>query len=164
MFLFKLSTGKCLLHTGDFRASPDMEEYPEFWNNDIHTIYLDTTYLSSRYEFLTQSDSIQEILTQCHTFVREAASSSGKPLIICGAYKVGKEKVWLRIAQEFEYKVWVDKERYKAMQCIQNKDILDCLTRFAKDANIHILPLGSLSYQVLSISNFLWFFLSEFFI
>lgn len=44
MFLFKLSNNKCILHTGDFRANPLMEEYPEFWNHEISTIYLDTTY------------------------------------------------------------------------------------------------------------------------
>lgn len=148
MFIFKLSSGKCILHTGDFRASAEMEEYPEFWNNDIHTIYLDTTYLTSRYEFQTQSDSINELLVQCHTFVNASVSSSGKPLIICGAYKVGKEKVWLRIAQEFDYKVWVDDGRRKAMECIKNEDILGVLTRFAYDANIHVLPLGNVSYQV----------------
>lgn len=148
MFLFKLSTGKCILHVGDFRASPEMEEYPEFWNNDIHTIYLDTTYLSSRYEFLTQLDSINEVVEQCRKFITSSACSSGKPLIICGAYKVGKEKVWLRIAQEFNYKVWVDDERRKALQCIQNNEIMEVLTRSATDANIHVLPLGNVSYQV----------------
>lgn len=148
MFIFKLPSGKCILHTGDFRASAEMEEYPEFWNNNIHTIYLDTTYLTSRYEFLTQSDSINELLMQCHKFVDASVSSSGKPLIICGAYKVGKEKVWLRIAQEFDYKVWMDDERRKAMDCIRNEDILGVVTRYVNDANIHVLPLGNVSYQV----------------
>lgn len=148
MFLFKLKTGKCILHTGDFRASSDMEEYPEFWNNDIHTIYLDTTYLSSRYEFATQSDSIDLIVKHCREFVSCSSSSAGKPLIICGAYKIGKEKVWLRIAQEFGYKVWIDNERRKAMQCIQNDEIFNVLTQFAKDGQIHVLPLGNISYKV----------------
>lgn len=148
LFLFKLKTGKCILHTGDFRASPDMEEYPEFWNNDIHTIYLDTTYLSSKYEFPTQLESISGIIQFCREFVKSSTSSSGKHLIICGAYKVGKEKVWLRIAQEFNYKVWIDNERHKAMQCIQNDEINEVLTRHAKDASIHVLPLGNISYPV----------------
>lgn len=148
MFLFKLKTGRCILHTGDFRASPDMEEYPEFWNNDIDTIYLDTTYLSSKYDFFTQSDSIMLTLKYCREFVQSCTSSSTKHLIICGAYKVGKEKVWLRIAQDFNYKVWIDDERHKVMQCIQNEEINAVLTRHAKDANIHVLTLGNISYQV----------------
>lgn len=148
MFLFKLKTGKCILHTGDFRASADMEEYPEFWNNDVHTIYLDTTYLSSRYEFDTQSDSIDKIVRYCREFVKTCSSSSGKPLIVCGAYKIGKEKVWLRIAQELGYKVWIDPERRKAMQCIQNEEIFNVLTQFVKDASIHVLSLMNTSYKV----------------
>lgn len=148
MLLFKLRTGKCILHTGDFRASPDMEEYPEFWNNEIDTIYLDTTYLSSKYEFPTQSDSVALITLYCREFIKSSLSSSGKHLIICGAYKIGKEKVWLRIAQEFNYKVWIDSERRKVMQCIQNEEISKVITRDARDASIHILPLGNISYQV----------------
>lgn len=155
MFLFKLKSGKCILHTGDFRASPDMEEYPEFWNNEIHTIYLDTTYLSSKYEFSTQSDSIALIIQHCHEFINSSTSSSGKPLIICGAYKVGKEKVWLRIAQEFNYKVWIDAERQKVIKCIQNAEVSEVLTRLATDASVHVLPLGSISYPVKSF-NKLW--------
>lgn len=153
MFLFRLKTGKCILHTGDFRASAQMEEYPEFWNNQIHTIYLDTTYLSSRYEFCTQSDSINIIIQHCREFINSSISSGGKHLIICGAYKIGKEKVWLRIAQEFNYKVWVDNERNKAMRCIQNNDISAVLTAYAKDASIHILPLGHMSYQVRKLNT-----------
>lgn len=91
MYLFKLRNGKCILHTGDFRASPDMEEYPEFWNNKIDTIYLDTTYLSSKYEFSTQSDSVYTIVQYCREFINSSTSSSGKHLIICGAYKVSRK-------------------------------------------------------------------------
>lgn len=35
------------------------------------------------------------------------------------------------------------------MQCIQNGEITDVLTRYAKDASVHVLALGNISYQVL---------------
>lgn len=148
MFIFKLPNGRCILHTGDFRASPEMEEFAEFWNHDIHTIYLDTTYLSNRYEFATQSESIMQIVDSCTEFFRKSSGTSAKALIICGAYKIGKEKVWLRIAQEFKLKVWVDNERRKALTCINNREINDVLTRAPENAQIHVLPLGNISYQV----------------
>lgn len=105
--------------------------------------------MSSKYEFATQSDSIALIIQHCHDFVNSSTSSSGRPLIICGSYKVGKEKVWLRIAQEFNYRVWIDDERRKVINCIQNAEIPEVLTRLARDASIHILPLGSISYPVI---------------
>lgn len=43
MFMFKLPSSECILHVGDFRASPEMETEPIFWNNHINCIYLDTT-------------------------------------------------------------------------------------------------------------------------
>lgn len=156
MFLFKLKSGKCILHTGDFRASPDMEEYAELWNNQVDMIYLDTTYLSTKYEFQTQSDSIALINQYCHEFIN-SKEIAGNYLILCGAYKIGKEKVWLRIAQEFNCKVWVDKERLKVIQCIQNEDISEVLTTHPKDASIHVLPLGNISYKVYFETNVIQF-------
>ncbi|XP_031639317.1 DNA cross-link repair 1A protein-like isoform X2 [Contarinia nasturtii] len=147
MFLFKFKTGKCILHTGDMRASPTMEEYPEFWNNQIETIYLDTTYLSSKFDFPTQAESIDESIGYCEEFIN--SSSSGTHLIVCGAYKIGKEKVWLRLAQEFNYKVWIDADRHRAMKCIQNDEISSVLTDFITDAQIHVLPISKINYQFL---------------
>lgn len=153
MFLFKLKSGKCILHTGDFRATHEMEEYPELWNNDIDVIYLDTTYLSSKYDFCTQSDSIQTILFECQRFLEAKSGGSAKVLIICGSYKIGKEKIWLKIAQEFGFKVWIDAERRRAIQCIADPSISEVLVDCPTDANIHVIPLGNLGYKVI---QFYW--------
>lgn len=146
MFLFKLATGECILHTGDFRASPDMEEYPEFWNNSVDILYLDTTYLSSKYGFLSQWESVQLAIIESRRFVEENGMSGS--LIVCGAYKIGKEKVWLSIAQARNYKVWIDAERRKALECLNDQSILNVLAECPTKANIHVLSLGNLSYPV----------------
>lgn len=153
MFLFKLSTGKCILHTGDFRASQYMEEHPIFWNNEIDTIYLDTTYLSKHYEFYTQNECIDQIIDMAKIFMNECAGTSTKPLIICGAYKVGKERIWIRLAQELKVKVWISDERRRVVNCMQCPHTEKRLTRDAKDATIHILTLGHVRYPVRRIQQ-----------
>ena len=44
VFIFRLTSGITILHTGEFRASPEMESEAIFWNGRIDKIYLDTTY------------------------------------------------------------------------------------------------------------------------
>lgn len=43
MLLFFLPDGQIVLHTGDFRADPSMETYPELLSCRVQTLYLDTT-------------------------------------------------------------------------------------------------------------------------
>ena len=62
MFLLRLPTGDTILHTGDFRACPDMESDPAFWNlatGRIDRLYLDTTYCQPQYDFPAQELVIQ---------------------------------------------------------------------------------------------------------
>ena len=46
MFLFKSRSGS-YLHVGDFRACPEMEEFPELWQCRVDKLFLDTTYCRS---------------------------------------------------------------------------------------------------------------------
>ena len=43
MFLFKLPTGRRILHTGDFRACEEMEKISILREEPIEAVYLDTT-------------------------------------------------------------------------------------------------------------------------
>ena len=47
---FRLPTGICYLHTGDFRASKLMQAYPLLANNRVNVLYLDTTYFNPKYK------------------------------------------------------------------------------------------------------------------
>lgn len=148
MFFFKLPNGKTILHTGDFRACPEMESYPIFWNNDIDIIYLDTTYFSSRYAFTSQWESIK----RAHECVAEFGNKFNweNCLVVCGSYLIGKEKIWISIASSFNFKVWMDNNRRKVLDCYANDDILSYVVDKATDASLHVLPINKCHYNWLS--------------
>uniref|UniRef100_A0A182MBG0 DNA cross-link repair 1A protein n=1 Tax=Anopheles culicifacies TaxID=139723 RepID=A0A182MBG0_9DIPT len=148
MFLFRLPNGSTMLHTGDFRASPEMEEYPEFWNFPIDCIYLDTTYLSSKYAFKSQWESVADAREAVVTFLKKHIGV--KVLIVCGSYLIGKEKVWLELAMTTGMKVWTEPNRLKALKAIADPQYLSKLVADPLEANIHVLAMNKLSYDELT--------------
>ncbi|XP_049543684.1 uncharacterized protein LOC125956144 [Anopheles darlingi] len=148
MFLFRLPNGTNILHTGDFRASAEMEEYPEFWNYPIDCIYLDTTYLSSKYAFKSQWESVSDARNTVVAFLNKHIGA--KVLIVCGSYLIGKEKVWMELAVATGMKVWTEPNRWKALSAIADPDQLSLLVADPVAANIHVLAMNKLSYDELN--------------
>ncbi|XP_055530788.1 uncharacterized protein LOC129721808 [Wyeomyia smithii] len=145
MFLFQLPDGTNILHTGDFRASADMEEYPEFWNMNIDIVYLDTTYLSSKYAFKSQWESITDVCSQIRSFLDRNIGT--RVLIVCGSYLIGKEKVWAEVATQFNYKVWTEPNRRKALNAIADVEQQKLLIDNPKEADVHVLSINTISYD-----------------
>ncbi|XP_059620604.1 DNA cross-link repair 1A protein-like isoform X2 [Phlebotomus argentipes] len=145
MFFFKLPSGETVLHTGDFRASYAMEMHPIFWNNDVDTIYLDTTYLSSRTVLPSQEESIQSAVEATQTFLTRNIGE--KTLVIVGTYVVGKENVWRTLATHFRLRVWLEAQRRRAVEALGDADLLRLLCEDPRDAQLHVLPLAQLNYD-----------------
>lgn len=66
-------TGQALLHTGDFRFTPAMLDYPPlkpFLQTEMSTcrrlaaVYLDTTYCDPRYRLPTQEDTVNAVVNE----------------------------------------------------------------------------------------------------
>ncbi|KFB47826.1 AGAP010353-PA-like protein [Anopheles sinensis] len=148
MFLFRLVDGTNILHTGDFRASPEMEEYPEFWNMSIDCIYLDTTYLSSKYAFKSQWESVADARETVSAYLKKHIGT--KVLVVCGSYLIGKEKVWTEIAISSNMKVWTEPNRWKALKAIADTNQLSVLVADPKEADIHVLAMNKLTYDDLN--------------
>jgi DNA cross-link repair 1A protein len=92
---FRLLDGTCYLHTGDFRASKQMQTHPLLFNQRVHVLYLDTTYCNPRYKFPSKEDVLSYVVRITKDFLRKQP----KTLIVVGSYSIGKECVYLAIAK-----------------------------------------------------------------
>ncbi|XP_053307053.1 DNA cross-link repair 1A protein isoform X2 [Spea bombifrons] len=137
LLLFVLPNGTAVLHTGDFRADPSMEEYPALIGRRIYSLYLDTTYCSPEYSFPPQQDTIQFAANTAF----EMVTLYPRTLIVCGTYSVGKEKVFLAIADVLGCKVSMSQDKYKTMLCLESEDIRSLVTTDWHSTGLHVLPM-----------------------
>eukprot|EP01041_Mallomonas_annulata_P004781 gene4781-9512_t len=158
VLLFTFKDGKQVLHTGDFRWSRALLKSSQSWKDlaasggDMSSVstrsplvvYLDTTYCDTKYDFPPQDTALQAVV-QC---VREELSKGGSPLFIFGAYGIGKERVYMTVAEELDMMVFVDKTRWRGMLCFDwPAHKLARLTTDASLASIWVAPLGQINFK-----------------
>ncbi|KAL6094992.1 dclre1a [Pungitius sinensis] len=145
MLLFLLPDGQTVLHTGDFRADPSMETYPELLGCRVQTLYLDTTYCSPEYTFPRQ----QEVINFAANTAFELVTLNPRTLVVCGSYSVGKEKVFLALADVLGSKVCLSRDKYNTMCCLESEQVKESITTDWKAAQVHVLPMMQLSFKKL---------------
>ncbi|XP_072229600.1 DNA cross-link repair 1A protein [Leuresthes tenuis] len=145
MLLFLLPDGQIVLHTGDFRADPSMETYPELLGYRVQTLYLDTTYCSPEYTFPRQ----QEVINFAASTAFELVTLKPRTLVVCGSYSVGKEKVFLALAETLGSKVCLSRDKYNTMCCLESKQVRERITTDWMAAQVHVLPMMQLSFKKL---------------
>ncbi|CAH2263669.1 jg10936 [Pararge aegeria aegeria] len=149
MLVFTLPNGKSLLHTGDCRASPTMESAPVFWNKDMHTIYLDTTYCNPRYDFPTQDQSLEMaiyILRQKKMALEKIGKQFSSVLIVCGTYTIGKEKFFLGMARRVGCSVWACPEKDRVLQAVEGHSFSHSTPQACQ---LHVVPMRDLTHEKL---------------
>ncbi|XP_063261354.1 DNA cross-link repair 1A protein [Prinia subflava] len=143
MILFYLPSGAVVLHTGDFRADPSMERYPALMGQQIHTLYLDTTYCSPEYTFPSQ----QEVIQFAVNIAFETVTLNPRTLVVCGTYSIGKEKVFLAIAEVLGSKASVSRDKYKTLQCLESAAVNSLISVDWKGTLLHVLPMMQINFK-----------------
>ncbi|XP_036988798.2 DNA cross-link repair 1A protein [Artibeus jamaicensis] len=142
MILCYLPNGNVILHTGDFRADPSMER-SLLAGRTVHTLYLDTTYCSPEYCFPSQQEVIQFAISTAF----EAVTVNPWTLVVCGTYSIGKEKVFLAIAEVLGSKVGMSREKYKTLQCLNIPEMNSFITTDMCSALVHLLPMMQINFK-----------------
>ncbi|MBV97466.1 DNA cross-link repair 1A protein, partial [Eschrichtius robustus] len=142
MILFYLPNGYVILHTGDFRADPTMER-SLLAGQKVHTLYLDTTYCSPEYSFPSQQEVIQFAVNTAF----ETVTLNPRALVVCGTYSIGKEKVFLAIADVLGSKVGMSKEKYNTLQCFNIPEINSLITTDMCNSLVHLLPMMQINFK-----------------
>ncbi|XP_029540311.2 DNA cross-link repair 1A protein isoform X1 [Oncorhynchus nerka] len=143
MLLLFLPDGQTVLHTGDFRADPSMEAYHELLSCRVQTLYLDTTYCSPEYTFPTQ----QEVINLAANTAFTCVTLNPRTLVVCGSYSVGKEKVFLALAEVLGSKVCLSRDKFNTMCCLESERIRQLITTDWKAAQVHVLPMMQLTFK-----------------
>ncbi|XP_039285077.1 DNA cross-link repair protein SNM1-like isoform X2 [Nilaparvata lugens] len=145
MLLFQLRTGQNYLHVGDFRANTEMESYPELKQLRIHKLFLDTTYCKPAYTFPSQQSVIDDVLK----IVKTEFMMNPRTLIVVGSYLIGKEKVFMAIAEEFDCRIWAEPSKLKIFDCIESKELKKRVTSEASLAQVHVVSMAHLEIHKL---------------
>ena len=136
MFLFTLPNGQKVLHTGDFRAEPDVIKFMKPFAPVDH-LFIDCTYATAKVKFFTRKE--------CTDFaVRVAQETIDKNgLVLIGTYTLGKEECAISIAKQTGQKIFPCKERQDSIKSlIACKWCSDDIFTFEPDkAKIHLISI-----------------------
>ncbi|KAF6775889.1 hypothetical protein AHF37_05866 [Paragonimus kellicotti] len=161
MFLFRLPrTNQFILHTGDFRFNLSMLNPPsplaDFVSqgdshrqlpSQLHSIYLDTTYCSSQYDFPTQ----EQIISAAIKVTREQLRKNSNTVVVCGMYTIGKERFVNGLADELNLRIWLPAKQSKLINMAATHGCPVCISLTKrtvsnpKRAQLHAVPMGQLN-------------------
>jgi DNA cross-link repair 1A protein len=152
MFLFEVGKRR-ILHVGDFRWNRQvmMQQAPlrAFASQQmiLDEIFLDTTYCNPKYTLPTQEETIAATIAFVEKDIQDTGS---KTLHLCGAYTIGKERIYLSVAERFGWKVYVDKARFRILSALNwPKERMALLTTRKEEACLWVVPLGHINMKKL---------------
>lgn len=153
MFLFEVGKRR-ILHVGDFRWNRQlMTQYAPLrafstLQYRLDDLFLDTTYCDAKYTLPTQAEAIQATIEVAEREWQQSQARGKRALFLFGAYTIGKERIYLSVAERLDCKVYVDKPRYKILSALNwPRERMARLTTNKDETNLWVVPLGHINFK-----------------
>ncbi|KAL7553827.1 hypothetical protein ACHAWF_017172 [Thalassiosira exigua] len=153
MFLFEVGN-RTILHVGDFRweralmmQAPQLRAFRDSIRLD--ELFLDTTYCNKKYTLPTQDEAIRAAIEVAQSEMEMSKKDTKmKTLFLFGSYTIGKEKIYLSVAEHLKQKVYVDSRRYRILSSLEwPKERMNIFTTRKSETNLWVVPLGSVNFK-----------------
>jgi DNA cross-link repair 1A protein len=153
MFLFEVGKRR-VLHVGDFRWNRDlmMKCAPlrafSMLQVRLDDLLLDTTYCDEKYTLPTQAEAIRATIEIAEKEWELSKRRGQRALLLFGAYTIGKERIYLSVAERLQLKVYVDKRRYRILSALNwSKECMSILTTNPEASCLWVVPLGHINFK-----------------
>lgn len=154
MFLFQVGK-RTILHVGDFRwhreqmlRNAPLKALSQKNPQQLDDLFLDTTYCNERYNLPSQDVAIKVAIEYAVREVEQAKQKKERLLLIFGAYTIGKERMFLSVAERLGLKVYVDSQRFKVLSALEwPKERLAMLTTKKDESNLWVVPMGHINMK-----------------
>jgi hypothetical protein len=153
MFLFEVGKRK-ILHVGDFRWDREvmLKQSPiqafVTGRDVLDELFFDTTYCNEKYSLPTQQEAIHATIDAVEKELLLAKKRGTKTLFLFGSYTIGKERIYLSVAERFGMKVFVDTRRYRILSALTwPKERMEIFTTNKAEACIWVVPLGHVNFK-----------------
>ncbi|KAL7521278.1 hypothetical protein ACHAWX_005956 [Stephanocyclus meneghinianus] len=153
MFVFEVGNKK-ILHVGDFRwnhafmmAMPQLRAFSNMTPR-LDEIFLDTTYCDPKYTLPTQDEAIAAAIKVVKDEISTANMMGTQTLLLFGSYTIGKEKIYLSVAEHLQTKVYVDKRRLRILSALEwPKERMNMFTTTKSESYLWVVPLGHVNFK-----------------
>jgi DNA cross-link repair 1A protein len=153
MFLFEVGNRR-ILHVGDFRWNREIMQAqgplrPFFdRTQNLDEIFLDTTYCDPKYSLPDQQEAIKETVKVAIEQVGLSKRNKDRTLMLFGAYTIGKERIYLSVAEKLGLKVFVDSRRYRILKALEwPSESIAMLTTRPEETILWVVPLGHINMK-----------------
>lgn len=141
------STGRYILHCGDCRFDPAVFQrhtklVDVIRSGHLDILHLDTTYCDPRYSFPLQRAVLDDVVMLAR---REDVRTRKRCLFFFGTYSIGKEKVFLAVAQGLDLHIYASKRKRSILDAL---DLGEAYTERIVDnpqqARVHVVSMFDL--------------------